>query len=230
MKHLIQTKREGLIVMKDARVKFNVPYYAQSSEFTCGPACVLMVMKHFDPRMEIGRALEFEIWRQCNMVGIKGADPYGLSVPLIDADYEVRLVTKRRRIVDPKPWRRRLIRHFSSEEIELSLFGMRENQRRALSRNLHVNYKRPVVADIIRRVREGFVPIALVHMGVVHSLNIPHWVVVTDADVDNVVFNDPYPPKGRRCLRLSHAKFQKILDDIGTRIGLSPSILFVRRG
>jgi hypothetical protein len=189
-----------------------------------------MVMKHFDPRMEIDRELEFEVWRQCNMVGIKGADPYGLSVPLIDAGYEVRLVTQRRRIVDPKPWRRRLIRHLSSEEIELSLFGMKENQRRALSRNLPVHYNRPVVADIIRGVREGFVPIALVHMGVVHSLNIPHWVVVTDADRDSVVFNDPYPPKGRRGLRLSHAKFQKILDDIGTRIGLSPSILFVRRG
>ena len=189
-----------------------------------------MVMKHFDPRMEIGRELEFEVWRQCNMVGIKGADPYGLSVPLIDAGYEVRLVTQRKRNVAPKPWRHRLIRYFSSEEIELSLFGMKDNQRRALSRKLPVKYKRPVVADVIRGISEGFVPIPLVHMGVVHSLNIPHWVVVMEADGDSVVFNDPYPPKGRGGLRLSHAKFQKILDDIGTRIGLSPSILFVRRG
>lgn len=211
-------------------MKFNVPYYAQSSEFTCGPACVLMVMKHFDPRLEIGRELEFEVWRQCNMIGVRGADPYGLSVPLIDAGYEVRLVTQRKRIVDYKPWRRRLTRYFSAEEIELSLFGMRENQRRALSRNLPIQYKRPVVRDIVRGVGEGYVPIALVHMGVIHSLNIPHWVVVTDADDEKVVFNDPYPPKGRRGLKLPHAKFQKILDDISTRIGLSPSILFVRRG
>jgi len=163
------------------------------------------------------------------MIGIKGADAYGLSVPLIDAGYEVRLLTQRRRVIDPAPWKRRLLRLFSSEDIELSLFGMKQNQKRALRRHLRVTFKRPIVDDIVRGVREGFVPIALVHMGVVHSLNIPHWVVVTDADKTSVVFNDPYPPKGRKGLRLPHTKFQKILDDIGIRIGLSPSILFVRR-
>jgi hypothetical protein len=211
-------------------MKFNVPYYAQSSEFSCGPACVLMVMKHFDSSIKMGRELEFEVWRQCNMIGIKGADPYGLSVPLIDAGYEVRLITERRRTFDYKPWERRLRRLFSSEEIELSFFGMSENRRRATNRHLPVTYSRPVVADVIRAVREGLVPITLVHMGVIHSLNIPHWVVVADADEQRVVFNDPYPPKGRKGLRLSHAKFQKILDDIGTRIGLSPSVLLVRKG
>ena len=209
--------------------RFRVPYYQQSSEFSCGPACVLMVMKHFEPRLKLGRSLEFETWRQCNMIGIKGADAYGLSVPLIDAGYEVRLLTQRRRVIDPAHWKRRLLRLFSAEDIELSLFGMKQNQKRALRRHLQVTFKRPIVDDIVRRVREGFVPIALVHMGVVHSLNIPHWVVVTDADKTSVVFNDPYPPKGRKGLRLSHTKFQKILDDIGVRIGLSPSILFVRR-
>lgn len=210
-------------------MKFNVPYYAQSSEFTCGPACVLMVMKHFDLDLEIGRELEFEVWRQCNMIGIKGADPFGLSVPLIDAGYDVRLITQRRRTVDYESWKRRLLRKFSSEEIELSIFGMRENRERAISRNLPVTYKRPVVADVLRGVRESYVPIALVHMGIVHSLNIPHWIVVTDTDEERVVFNDPYPPKGHKGLRLSHVKFQKILDDIGTRIGLSPSVLFVKK-
>ena len=210
--------------------KFRVPYYQQSSEFSCGPACVLMVMKYFEPRLEFGRALEFEIWRQCNMIGIKGADPYGLSVPLIDAGYEVRLLTQRRRVIDPALWRRRLLRHFSADEIELSRFGMKQNMKRAMRRHLSVTFKRPTIGDVVRGVKEDFVPIALVHMGVVHSLNIPHWVVVTDADESSVVFNDPYPPKGRKGLTLSHAKFQKILDDIDARIGLSPSILFVRRG
>jgi hypothetical protein len=210
-------------------MKFNVPYYAQSSEFTCGPACVLMVMKHFDRELEIGRELEFEVWRQSNMIGIKGADPFGLSVPLIDAGYDVRLITQRKRTVDYESWKRRLLRNFTSEEIELSIFGMRENRQRAISRNLPVTYKRPVVADVLREIREGYVPIALVHMGIVHSLNIPHWIVVTDIDDEHVLFNDPYPPKGRKGLRLTHVKFQKILDDIGTRIGLSPSILFVKK-
>lgn len=211
-------------------MKFNVPYYAQSSEFTCGPACVLMVMKHFDPKLEIDRELEFEVWRQCNMVGIRGADPYGLAVPLIDAGYDTYLVTQWKQTVSTLRWRRRLKRHYSQDDIQLSLFGIRGNRHKALRRNLRVQYKRPLVTDIVQGVQRGFVPIALVHMGVVHSLNIPHWVVVSDADEASVAFNDPYPPKGRKGLRLEHAKFQKILDDIGTRIGLSPSILFAKSG
>lgn len=162
------------------------------------------------------------------MIGIRGADPYGLSVPLIDAGYEVRLITKHRRVVDYDLWRRRRIRHFSADDIALSLFGMIENRKRTLGRGLSVRYKRPEVEDIVHGVNNRFVPISLVHMGVVHSLNIPHWVVVTDANEERVIFNDPYPPKGGRGIKLSHAKFQKILDDIGIKIGFSPSILFVR--
>lgn len=139
------------------------------------------------------------------------------------------MITQSNKSVDYERWKRRLLRNFSSEEIDLSMFGMRENKQRAIRRNLAVTYKRPVVSDILRGVRDGYVPIALVHMGVIHSLNIPHWIVVTDADEEQVVFNDPYPPKGRKGLRLPHVKFQKILDDIGTRIGLSPSVLFVKK-
>jgi predicted double-glycine peptidase len=210
--------------------RFNVPYYSQSAEFSCGPACVVMVMKHFDPGVEMGRQLEFEVWRQCNMLGTGGADPYGLSIPLLDAGYEVRLITRWKRMVNSKSWKRRVTRVFSKEAMELSSFGMKDNQRRALSRNLMVQIKHPLVQDILRAVQDGFVPIALVHMGVIHSLNIPHWVVVTGTDEHTVTFNDPYPPKGRKGLRLPHEKFQKILDDIGTRIGMSPSIILVQRG
>ena len=186
-------------------------------------------MKHYNPELVIGRALEFEVWRQCNMIGVRGADPYGLSVPLLDAGFEVRLITKRKSAVDYRLWKQRLKNRFASEDVELSFFGMKENQRRALRRGLSVSYKRPTVANVLGGVLEGSVPVALVHMGVIHSLNIPHWVVVTDADDENVIFNDPYPPKGRKDLVLSHEKFQKIIDDIGTRIGMTPSVLFVRR-
>jgi hypothetical protein len=70
------------------------------------------------------------------------------------------------------------------------------------------------VSDINRAISEGYLPIALVHMGVVHSLNIPHWVVVTGVDGEQVRFNDPYPPKGRRGIMLAHSTFQKIIDDV----------------
>jgi len=165
------------------------------------------------------------------MIGTKGADPFGLSVPLLDAGYEVRLITQHKTVTNTKRWKRRLTRvGFTVEEAELSFFGIRQNKLRALARNLPVQYKRPKVRDIADATGARYVPIALVHMGVIHSLDVPHWVVVTDVDKESVLFNDPYPPKGRKGLRLSRVKFQKILDDIDTKIGMSPSILLVRSG
>ncbi|EKD37759.1 MAG: GCN5-related N-acetyltransferase [uncultured bacterium] len=210
-------------------MRFKIPYYAQSSEFTCGPACVLMVFKHFDPHLKLNRTLEFEVWRQCNMIGVRGADPFGMSVPLLDAGYEVRLVTQRRRMIDPDLWRNRLREYsFTPEEANLAVFGISENRKRALRRGLTVEYDRMTVERVARSFGEGFIPVALVHMGVVHQLDIPHWVVVTDAGEDHMAFNDPYPPKGGKGIRVGREEFQKMLDDVGTRSGLSPSVIFIR--
>ncbi|MCX5795004.1 MAG: peptidase C39 family protein [Elusimicrobia bacterium] len=210
-------------------MKPRIPYYAQSAEFTCGPACVLMALKRFDPSLPLNRTLEFEVWRQCNMIGVPGADPYGLCVPLQDAGLKVRLVTQWKSSVDAARWRGQLEKHgFDAEQVSLTVFGMIENRRRALSRRVPVRRARPTVALVARRIRAGWLPIALVHMGVVHRLDIPHWVVVAEADAEAVTFNDPYPPKGRQGNRVSPEQFQKMLDDVGTRSGMSPSVLFVK--
>jgi hypothetical protein len=210
-------------------MRFNIPYYAQSAEFTCGPACVLMIFKFFDPHLKLNRTLEFEVWRQCNMIGARGADPFGMSVPLLDAGYEVHLVTQRRRMIDLDLWEHRLReRKFTPEDARLAVFGIAENRKRALSRGLTVEYGRLTVERIAKSLSEGFIPMALVHMGVVHQLDIPHWVVVTDAGEDRVAMNDPYPPEGRKNICVSREEFHQMLGDVGTRIGLSPSVIFIR--
>jgi hypothetical protein len=210
-------------------MKFKIPYYVQSAEFTCGPACVLMIFKLFDPHLKLNRTLEFEVWRQCNMIGVKGSDPFGMSVPLLDAGYEVHLATQRRRMIDTDLWRSRLREHsFTAEDVRLAVFGIAENRKRALGCGLTVEYRRLTVERVARSCSEGFIPIALVHMGVVHQLDIPHWVVVADVGEDHVTFNDPYPPKGGKNICVSREEFQKMLGDVGTRIGLSPSAIFIR--
>lgn len=210
-------------------MKRDIPYYAQTAEFSCGPACLLMIMNFYDPSFPLDRSREFEIWRQCNMIGVRGTDPYGMSVPLLDAGLEVQLRTGHEQIVEPILWKRRLEEHsFTPEDGELALFGIGENQRRALARGLTIIHDHPTIERIAALSQEGYLPIALVHMGVVHQYDIPHWVVVAGIEEDSVAFNDPYPPKGGKNLRVSCRDFQRMLDDIGTRIGLSPSVLFAR--
>jgi hypothetical protein len=210
-------------------VKLNIPYYAQSSEFSCGPACVLMIFKFFKAGLKLNRTLEFEVWRQCNMIGVRATDPFGLSVPLLDAGLDIHVLTQHRSMIDPDFWKRkRRGQRIPPEDGELAVFGIAENRKRALGRGLKVKYGPLSVERVTSSFHEGFIPVALVHMGVVHQLNIPHWVVVTDAGDDQVTFNDPYPPKGGKNIRVSRKEFQKMLSHVGTRTGLSPSVVFVR--
>ena len=210
-------------------MRLRIPYYAQSSEFSCGPACVLMIFKFFNTHLKLNRTLEFEVWRKCNMIGIKGADPFGMSVPLLDAGYEVHLLTQRRSMVDPDLWRSRTEEHrLTTEDGDLAVFGIAENKKRALGRGLTVAYSRVTVELVAKSFYEDFIPLALVHMGVVHQLDIPHWVVVTDVGDDHVTFNEPYAPKGGKNIRVSPAEFHQMLRNVGTRIGLSPSVIFIR--
>jgi len=210
-------------------VRLSVPYYAQTSEFSCGPASLLMALKHLDPRLRLSRTLEYEVWRQCNMIGVRGADPYGLSIPLLQAGHDAHLVVGARRALEPAKWSRTLVAHgFEPEDAKLAIFGIGENRRRALARGLAVERAFPTVAVIEARVRAGWIPVALVHMGVVHELDVPHWVVVTGVSASEVAFNDPYRPRGRKGVRLPRATFQKILDDVRP-MGMSPAVVFARR-
>lgn len=212
-------------------MRLKIPYYAQRSEFSCGPACVLMLCKYFNPRLRLNRALEFEVWRRCNMIGVRCSDPYGVSVPLLEAGYQVELLTERRSMIALDAWEGRLQeQRFTREDVCLSVFGVGENRKRAMGCGLKMRHGRLTVERISKSIEKGFVPIALVHMGVVHQLNFPHWVVVTDIGDDSVAINDPYPPKGGKGIRVCKEAFQSMLDDVGTWIGLSPSVLFVRDG
>jgi ribosomal protein S18 acetylase RimI-like enzyme len=62
------------------------PYFHQTTEFTCGPACVIMALAWADPSLRPGPALEFRLWRESTTIfmssGHGGCEPYGLAVTL----------------------------------------------------------------------------------------------------------------------------------------------------
>jgi ribosomal protein S18 acetylase RimI-like enzyme len=62
------------------------PYFHQTTEFTCGPACVMMALAWADPVLRPSPALEFRLWREATTIfmssGHGGCEPYGLAVTL----------------------------------------------------------------------------------------------------------------------------------------------------
>jgi ribosomal protein S18 acetylase RimI-like enzyme len=62
------------------------PYFHQTTEFTCGPACVMMALAWADPSLRPSQALELKLWREATTIftssGPGGCEPYGLALAL----------------------------------------------------------------------------------------------------------------------------------------------------
>jgi ribosomal protein S18 acetylase RimI-like enzyme len=62
------------------------PYFHQTTEFTCGPACMMMAFAWADRNFNPSPAVEFQLWREATTVfggsGPGGCEPYGMAVTL----------------------------------------------------------------------------------------------------------------------------------------------------
>jgi ribosomal protein S18 acetylase RimI-like enzyme len=72
-------------------LKHAPPYFHQTSEFTCGPACIMMALawaaeSRGDPKFKPAPAFEFQLWREATTIvstsGPGGCEPYGMAVAL----------------------------------------------------------------------------------------------------------------------------------------------------
>jgi ribosomal protein S18 acetylase RimI-like enzyme len=62
------------------------PYFHQTTEFTCGPACIMMALAWADRSFAPEPAFEFQLWRDATTIflasGTGGCEVYGLAVTL----------------------------------------------------------------------------------------------------------------------------------------------------
>jgi hypothetical protein len=54
--------------------------YKQSNEYTGGAAALLMILNHYDPKVELSKEYEYEIWRKAAALPVRAPDIYGLAL------------------------------------------------------------------------------------------------------------------------------------------------------
>jgi len=75
----------------------DVPYFQQTSTATCGPACLMMVMKYWDPSLEFSRKMEFYLWKKSySLFMFGGTFQYGLAVAATTLGYTTEIYQKTR--------------------------------------------------------------------------------------------------------------------------------------
>ncbi len=198
----------------------DVPYYAQTAEFSCGPACALMLLDHFNGTRP-SRELEFEIWREVNMIGVPGCDPFSLALALNGRGLKVKIFAEG--AFEIKGPRVKVVQKlFGKQAPELLQFAVSHSMKRVREEKLDWERRLPSRSEVSEALRDGVVPAFMLMM---HEA--PHWILIEGEKKGGYLINDPYYEGGGRGKRISYQRFDGCLQAMQTQMRISPGALFV---
>jgi ribosomal protein S18 acetylase RimI-like enzyme len=164
------------------------PYVHQSTEFTCGPACILMALSWADPKFRPAPVLEFDLWRQATTIfmssGPGGCGPYGMAVTLKQQGLEPELY-----VSHPGPYFLDAARSAAKRratQVTQEAFRLRAG---ALGIPTHLT---PVNESVLMAAFDaGSVAIVLVSGYHLVARGRPHWIFAFGRDRQHVLMHDP---------------------------------------
>lgn len=191
-----------------------VPYYAQTLEFTCGSAALMMAMKALDPAFPLSRNLELRLWRESTTVfmatGHGGCGPVGLGLAAMRRgfDVEVHLSRSGPLFIDS-------VR--SAEKRDVIRLVYEDFRREAAEVGLRMINQPPTRRRLLRFFDAGDIPVVLISSYRLYGEKVPHWVVLTGHDEHFVYLHDPYVDFGEHGTEtdavnvpVAHAEFDRM--------------------
>jgi ribosomal protein S18 acetylase RimI-like enzyme len=192
------------LVPNSAVLKSAPPYFHQTTEFTCGPACIMMALAWADAlsdgrasssvRSRAGRrfkpapAFEFQLWREATTIftgsGPGGCEPYGMAVALKRHGLEPEVYVSR-----PGPYFLDTVKSADRRRVmELTQLDF-QREAKALDIPSHMT---PVNESVLMRAFDaGSVAIVLVSGYHMVPRGKPHWIFAFGRDGRHVLMHDP---------------------------------------
>ena len=176
-----------------------VPFHRQASQFTCGPACLMMAMKFYKPSLRTTRGLEFDIWREANLVESYGTSKEGLALAAATRGFDVYTMGR--------PMRHSFVDEIADKVpgVDYEMLELLYNDTRAKFKSMSLrNVSSRLELSKLRRVlTESHVPILLTSTSLFGGKeDLPHWIVLTGYGKSSWYVNNPLGKKPNT--RLSH--------------------------
>ncbi|NRQ44100.1 peptidase C39 family protein [Rheinheimera sp. YQF-2] len=195
VKHDFYEDHSDAICMQKQIIQFDtesvsrqVPYIAQTTPFTCGPACLLMAFNYFEPGKYDPLSLEIDIWREATTIfmtsGHGGCGPRGLALAAYNRGFDVAI--------------------YLNKEGPLFTDTVRSEVKKAILQRVHDSYRQKVeqsaipihrselgISKIKQLLQEGALLLVLISTWQFDKSKAPHWVVVCAVDEHFVYINDP---------------------------------------
>ncbi len=166
------------------------PWFRQTTEFTCGPAALMMAMKKLTPEFEMRQQTELDLWRRATTIymtsGHGGCHPIGLALAAYERGYqsEVWLNQSLPLFVEG-------VRNPHKKEIITLVETQFEQQ--AVESGLPIKQFNWGIEDLESVFRAGGTVVCLISTYPFAKLKAPHWVAVTHVDDKCFYLHDSDP-------------------------------------
>ena len=165
-----------------------VAHYSQSTDFTCGPACLMMAMKSMDSELALTRQLELQLWREATTIfmtsGHGGCSPQGLALAANQRGLKTTLVC-------------------NSDDIPF-INGVRSEEKKSVIECVHQDFIEKIAESDIQQIKapvdaallseylsKGELALVLISSYRLNQSKSPHWILVVSVSDTFVYFHDP---------------------------------------
>jgi ribosomal protein S18 acetylase RimI-like enzyme len=167
----------------------SVRYYEQTTDFTCGPCCVMMALGHLRKDYAMSPVEEIKLWRQATtvfmMAGLGGCDPHGLAVSAARNGLAASIHVSREgslfleSVRDPE---KRRVMELAQEDF----------RHQTIAFDIPIHHRPLDVAAIRGALAEGALAIVLISAYRMFGKKVPHWVLVVGDDGRHLFIHDPW--------------------------------------
>lgn len=165
-----------------------IPYYPQTTEFTCGPAALMMAMAALNQQQSLTTLEELKIWREATTIfmlsGHGGCGPHGLALAAWHRGFEA------------SAW--------ISNEGALFKDTVRNDDKKRVLELVHEGFIHDLgqtgielhhdpltLTGLEQALLDGRIPLILISTWQLNRSRVPHWVTVCAMDDQFVYLHDP---------------------------------------
>ncbi|MFT5141605.1 MAG: ribosomal-protein-alanine acetyltransferase [Rhodothermales bacterium] len=165
------------------------PYYEQTTEFTCGPACLMMALAARNPDFPLDATAEVRLWRRSTTVfmtkGLGGCEPFGMAVTLAEEGLHPEI-----HVSEDGPLMLQTVRN--AEKRKVMMLVQDDFHRQATQLGVPRHLHRMDVPELAGLLRGGALALVLVSGNRMFGKRVPHWVLAHGADDHHIFLHDPW--------------------------------------
>ncbi|MGR9044397.1 MAG: ribosomal protein S18-alanine N-acetyltransferase [Gammaproteobacteria bacterium] len=168
--------------------RLRVPFYRQTTEFSCGPASLLMAMAALDSDIELTQAHELQIWRESTTIfmtaGHGGCGPHGLALAAYRRGFDVDMYLNQKDVLFIDSVR-------NPEKRDVISLVQQDFMRQLDQTQVRMHYHTVTMQELIMHLDAGQIPVILISTYRINRNKAPHWVLLTAHDPHFIYLHDP---------------------------------------